>query len=75
MKKKTVKEVTMNKLLVCACKSQDFARSQKFFALSHDSVTVTFRNSENSKLSTFSFALVFFRPIWFTKFMHTDFLY
>ena len=33
---KTVKEVKLHKLLVCACKSQDFAQSQKFFARSHD---------------------------------------
>ena len=45
MKKKTVKEVKMHKFLVCACKSQDFAQSQKFFAQSHDRETVTFRNS------------------------------
>ena len=45
MKKKTVQEVKMHKFLVCACKSQDFAQSQKKFARSHDRETVTFRNS------------------------------
>ena len=45
MKKKSVKENKMDKLLVCACKSQDFAQSQKKFARSHDRETVTFRNS------------------------------
>ena len=45
MKKKTVKEVKMHKFLVCTCKSQDFAQSQKNFARSHDRMTVTFRNS------------------------------
>ena len=35
----------MHKFLVCACKSQDFAQSQKIFARSHDRETVTFRNS------------------------------
>ena len=44
MKKKTVKEIKMHKLLVCACKSQDFAQSQKKFVRSHDRETVTFRN-------------------------------
>ena len=45
MNTKTVKEVKMHKFLVCACKYQDFAQSQKFFARSHDRETVTFRNS------------------------------
>ena len=36
MKKKLQKEVKMPKFLACACKSQDFAQSQKFFARSHD---------------------------------------
>ena len=45
MKNKTVKEVKIYKFLVCACKSQDFAQSQKNFARSHDHETVTFRNS------------------------------
>ena len=40
MKKKTVKEVKMHIFLVCACKSQDFAQSQKIFARSHDRETV-----------------------------------
>ena len=44
MKKKTVKEVKMHNFLVCGCKYQDFAQSQKFFARSHDRDTVTFRN-------------------------------
>ena len=35
----------MHTFLVCACKYQDFARSQKYFARSHDRETVTFRNS------------------------------
>ena len=45
MKKKTAKEVKMHKFLAFACKSQDFAQSQKNFARSHDRETVTFRNS------------------------------
>ena len=45
---KTAKEVKMHKFLVRACKSQDFAQSQKNFARSHDRVTVTFRNSAES---------------------------
>ena len=45
MKKKTAKEVKMHKFLVRACKSQDFAQSQKNFVRSHDRDTVTFRNS------------------------------
>ena len=45
MKKKTAKEVKMHKFLAFACKSQDFAQSQKNFAPSHDGVTVSFRNS------------------------------
>ena len=36
----------MHTFVVCACKSQDFAQSQKNFARSHDRETVTFRNSE-----------------------------
>ena len=35
----------MHEFLVCACKSQDFAQSQKKFARSYDGETVTFRNS------------------------------
>ena len=42
MKKKTVKEVKMHKFLVCACKSQDIAQSQKKFARLHDRETVIF---------------------------------
>ena len=45
MKKNYVKEVEMNKSVVSAYKSQDFAQSQKFFAWSHNRETVTFRNS------------------------------
>ena len=45
MKKKTVKEGKMHIFLVYACKSQDFAQNQKFFAWSHNRDTVTFRNS------------------------------
>ena len=44
-KKKTVKGVKMHNCLVFACKSQDFAQSQKFCARSHDRETVSFRNS------------------------------
>ena len=44
-KTKSLKEVKMHKLLVCACKSQDFAQSQKKIALLHVRETVTFRNS------------------------------
>ena len=42
---KTVKEVKMHNFLVCACTSQDFAQSQKFFAQLHDRETLTFSNS------------------------------
>ena len=45
MQKKTVNEIKMHTFLVCACKSQDFAQSQKFVARSHDPETVTFGNS------------------------------
>ena len=45
MKKKTVKEVKIHKFLVYACKSQDFAQSQKKIARSHNLESVTFRNS------------------------------
>ena len=45
MKKKTVKQVKMYFFLVGACKSQDFAQSQKNFARSQDRETMTFRNS------------------------------
>ena len=45
MKKKTAKEVKMHEFLVCACKYQDFAQSQKKFAWLHDLETVTLRNS------------------------------
>ena len=41
---KNAKKVKMHKFLTCACKSQDFAQSQKNVARSHDRVTVTFRN-------------------------------
>ena len=46
MNEKTVKDVKMNNFVVCACKSQDFAQSQKNVARSHDRETVTFRNSD-----------------------------
>ena len=49
MKKKTAKEVKMHKFLVCACKSQDFAQIQNFFARLHDCETMTFRNSAARK--------------------------
>ena len=42
---KNVKEFKMYKLLVYACKSQDFAQSQKKIAQSHNHETLTFRNS------------------------------
>ena len=45
MKKKTGKQVNIHKLLVCACKSQDFAQSQKKIARLYDREIVTFRNS------------------------------
>ena len=45
MKNKTLKQVKMHNLLVCACKFQDFAQSLKKIAQSHDRETVTFRNS------------------------------
>ena len=41
----------MHKFLVCACKSQDFAQSQKFFARSHGRLTAHFRNSALALLS------------------------
>ena len=44
MKKKTVKEAKIHIFLVCACKSQDFAQSQKIFVRSHNRETVTFIN-------------------------------
>ena len=47
---KTVKTRLKLKNLVYACKSQDFAQSQKIFARSHDRETVTFRNSASSIL-------------------------
>ena len=46
-KKKKLKEVKMHKLLVCACKSQNFAQSQKKFAQLHNRETVAFINSES----------------------------
>ena len=42
---KTVKEVKMQKNLVCVYKSQDFAQSQEKCARSHNHETVKFRNS------------------------------
>ena len=42
---KMAKQVKMQKFLVSAYKSQDFAQSQENFARSHDRVTVTVRNS------------------------------
>ena len=39
----------MHKLLTCACKSQDFAQSQKKIARLHNLDTVTFRNSAGEK--------------------------
>ena len=45
MKTKTVEEVKMHKFLVCEYESQNFEQSQENFARSHDSETVTFRNS------------------------------
>ena len=44
-RRKTGKGVKMHKFLVCPCKSQYFAQSQKFFAQSHGCETMTFRNS------------------------------
>ena len=46
MKKKSVIEGNMHKFLVYACKSQDFAQSQKFFAWSH-------RVSKGNKIKIF----------------------
>ena len=46
MKNKTAKEVKMHNFLAFACKSQDFAQSQKKISRSHDRVIVTFRNSD-----------------------------
>ena len=46
MKKKTVKEIKMHNFLVCACKSQDFAQSQKKIARLHDRETMTYKNSD-----------------------------
>ena len=39
----------MHTFLVCACKSQDFTQSHKFFARSHDREIGTFRNSTQEK--------------------------
>ena len=36
MRKETLKEAKMHNFLVCACKSQDFAKSQKKIAWSHN---------------------------------------
>ena len=44
-KKNTVKAFKMRNLLLCACKSQDFAQRQKNCARSHNRETVTLRNS------------------------------
>ena len=44
-RKKNVKQVKMHKCLVFACKSPDFAQSQKFFERSHNGEIVRFRNS------------------------------
>ena len=54
MKNKTGKEVKMQKFLVSACKSKDFAESQKNCVRSHDRETVAFRNSgaKNRLLNT-----------------------
>ena len=46
MKEKEVKEIKLHKFCVCACKSQDFAQSQKNFAQLQDRETITFRNSD-----------------------------
>ena len=45
MKNNTVKAVKMQKYLVCACKSHNFAQSHNLFARSHDRETVTFKSS------------------------------
>ena len=47
---KNAKKVKIHKFFVCACKSQDFAQSQKFFARLHDHETVTFKNSGQNQL-------------------------
>ena len=57
MKKKAVKEVKMDKLLVCTYKYQDFAQSQNFFVRSHGRQTVTFRNSAHDILGVSAFRL------------------
>ena len=44
MKNKKKKDVKMHKSLVCAYNSQNFVQTRQNFALSHDRVTVTFRN-------------------------------
>ena len=44
-KKTILKEVKIDKLLVCSYKSQNFAQSQKNVARLHDRETATFRNS------------------------------
>ena len=51
MKKKTRKKFKMYEFLVCACKSPDFAQSQKNFARSRDHDIVTFRNSGSNLIS------------------------
>ena len=45
LKKKTEKSLKCIDFVVCACKSQDFAHSQKMFVRTHDREIVTFRNS------------------------------
>ena len=60
LRKQTVKEVKMHIFLVCLCKSQYFAQSQKKFHCE----TVTFRNSAGATPSGFLFyELCFFRRV------------
>ena len=51
MKKKLRKKVKINKCLVCAYNSQDFAQIQENFARLHDRTTVKFINLGSTKSS------------------------
>ena len=63
--RKTGKKVKMNNFLVCPCKSQDFAQSQKNCAQLHAHETVTFRNSVYTvycELHCVHCTVLFYRP-------------
>ena len=62
--RKTVKEVKIHDIFVCAFKSQDFTQSQENFARSHDCETVTFRNCDLNSPLLLSKFLLLFQFIW-----------